>query len=59
MREIHILASFIHGMLVTLHGIGVVYNVRKKNRIDTLIHLVAAVYSVRAVRNHLKGERND
>ena len=54
MREIHILASFVHGTLVALHTIGIIYNIRRKNRIDTAIHISAAIYSLRAVAHHIK-----
>lgn len=54
MRELHIMAAFVHGMLATLHTIGTIYNFRRKNRLDAVIHSVAAIYSVRAVKNHIQ-----
>jgi len=55
-REIHVLASFVHGALATLHGIGIFYNLRRKNWLDAGIHATAAIYSLKAVKNHLEAE---
>ena len=54
MREVHILASAVHGSLASLHLLGVIYNLRKKNWWDVLAHSLALAYSANAVKNHMK-----
>jgi hypothetical protein len=52
-RETHLLAAFVHGALAALHTLGVVYNVRKDNRWETVAHVAGVAFSVHCVRHHL------
>ena len=45
-------AAFVHGALASLHLLGVLFNFRKGNKLDTAIHSVAIVYHIRSVRHH-------
>ena len=57
MRELHILASAVHGALVALHSLGLLYNLRKRKWWDVLAHASAISYSARALANHQKTAR--
>jgi hypothetical protein len=50
--EIHLLGCFVHGVLAAFHGLGVLYNFRRKNWTDTTIHVLGAGYDAWAVRKH-------
>jgi len=52
MKELHLLAIYVHGALSALHALGVAYNLRHKNRWDAVIHASALAYSVKAVFHH-------
>lgn len=52
MKEVHRYAAFIHGMLTALHIVGIVYNVRRRNRLDTVVHGAAMAYSLHATFHH-------
>jgi len=54
MKEVHMLAIFVHGSLASLHALGIVYNLRKKNRFDTAAHVLALLFSLRATDRHIK-----
>lgn len=57
MKEVHALAAVVHGALIALHTLGLIYNVRRKNRVDIAIHTFALGYSVRACTHHVKESR--
>ena len=56
------LALFVHGVLFSFHLLGVVYNLKRRNRLDVLAHSFAAGYDLHAAIMHvhklkeLKGE---
>jgi hypothetical protein len=52
--EIHLLGCFVHGVLAAFHGLGVLYNFRRKNWMDTTIHVLGTGYDAWAVRNHYR-----
>lgn len=52
--EVHVYAAFVHGFLVFGHLLGIVHNVRRRNRVDIGMHAVALGYSLRSVRHHLR-----
>lgn len=52
--EVHLLASFVHGCLSGLHLLGVVYNIRRKNKFDIAAHVLGVAYSVHATAHHIK-----
>lgn len=54
MREVHALAVAVHGALTFAHTLGVIYNLRQKNKLDTLVHSLAIAYSLKAIHNHSK-----
>ena len=46
------LAIGVHSALVTLHSIGVIYNVLRKNKFDTLVHTTYLIYDAYSVFKH-------
>ena len=57
MREIHLLATFVHGSLSALHFLGSIYNLRRKSWWDFGIHVGATLYSVKSALHHAKESR--
>lgn len=55
--ELQLLASFVHGILFGFHVLGVVYNVRKGNRLDATIHTLAGGYDLWAMNKHIRQVR--
>ena len=53
-NEVHELSTFVHGALVALHILGIVYNLRRKNWFDVAAHGAAGLYSLRATHHHAK-----
>lgn len=53
-HEIEVLAAFVHGSLAAGHLLGLVYNTRKRNKLDMAMHSLALVYDLYAVHKHLK-----
>lgn len=51
-RELESLAVFVHGALAALHTLGVVYNIRQRNKVDVVVHAAAAIYDFAAARKH-------
>lgn len=47
------LAVFVHGALVALHALGIVYNTKRRNWFDVVMHTAAAAYDLWAVGEHL------
>lgn len=55
-REVQVLAIFAHGCLFTLHSIGLVYNFRRRNKLDCVIHASMLLYEGVAVTKHIMRE---
>lgn len=53
-HQMQVLGVFVHGVLVGLHALGVVYNLRRKNKPETIIHAVAAGFSLVSTAKHLR-----
>lgn len=53
-REMETIAVFVHGALASLHLLGMIYNWRKGNKIDTVAHCLAAGYDVYATQKHMR-----
>ena len=53
-RRMAELAVFVHGILVTLHSLGIVYNLRKRNYWDVAAHTAAAGYDAHALAKHIR-----
>lgn len=53
-QEIHAIASAVHGALVVLHGLGVLYNWKRKHWLNTAVHAYGVAFSLRATRHHMK-----
>ena len=51
-RSMHILAAYVHGALSALHTLGIVYNYRKGNKTDVLIHALALAYDAKSTYHH-------
>ena len=52
--EIQILAAFVHGALSTLHGLGAVYNLKRKNWSAATIHITVGLWDLVATYQHYK-----
>jgi len=52
--ELHILGTYVHGVLSAFHTLGIVYNYRKGNKMDVLIHSLALGYDTYSVWKHYK-----
>ena len=50
--DLHRLGLFVHGALFALHSLGLAYNILRHNNIDSLIHIMAGTYSLRAAFTH-------
>jgi hypothetical protein len=55
--ELHALACFVHGALTALHVLGAIYNCRRRNWRDVVVHVAAAAYDARSVRHHYRKEQ--
>ena len=51
-KDLHFTALFIHTVLFSLHTIGSLYNLRRKNHWQALIHISVAAYDLWAVNKH-------
>ena len=51
---LHQLGYCVHGFLVFGHALGTIYNIKKKNWLDIIIHGSALIYSAKSVHGHLK-----
>jgi hypothetical protein len=56
-RQMETLAIAAHGGAVVLHLLGLVYNVRRGNRFDSVCHALAVVYDGWAVAVHMRAYR--
>ena len=52
--ELHVLGAFVHGALSSLHLLGIIYNYRKGNQKDTVIHTSALAYDAYSVYKHYR-----
>lgn len=53
--ELESLALFVHGALAALHALGLVYNLRRGNRLDAIAHAIGLAYDAGAALEHLRG----
>lgn len=53
-KDLHFTALFIHAVLFSLHTVGSLYNLRRKNYWQSLIHGSVAAYDLWAVNQHRK-----
>lgn len=53
-KEQHVLAGFVHGILCFGHFLGICYNARKGNKIETAIHAGALAFDVISTLKHIK-----
>lgn len=53
-RQLDELGVFVHGALCALHLLGLVYNLRRRNKVDTLVHGAAAAYDGWSAVKHLR-----
>lgn len=51
-REVHGLALFVHGALALGHALGLVYNLKRRNRWQTGAHLAGVLFSSHATWHH-------
>lgn len=52
--EVHTFAAFVHGALTAFHTLGLVYNIKRRNRFDTVAHALGIIYSTRAAVHHAR-----
>lgn len=53
-KDIHGFAAFVHGALCFGHALGIVYNLKRRNRLDVIVHALALGYSLRSTRHHVR-----
>ncbi len=53
-REIDVLGAYVHGALSALHLLGVIYNLRRGNKGDCVVHGCALLYDAHATYVHWK-----
>lgn len=58
-KETEILATFVHGCLASLHLLGCVYNLRRKNYWDAAAHATGVLYDSWATHKHMRRVRED
>jgi hypothetical protein len=49
----------VHGALAALHALGVVYNFKKGNKFDTVIHSLVFVYDLHSTTKHYYAARDN
>jgi hypothetical protein len=54
MKEVEVLASFVHGALASLHALGAVFNIRRGNKADAMIHIFVFLYDLWATHEHTR-----
>ncbi len=52
-RDLQCLGIFVHGALSSLHALGFVYNLRRRNWFDAAMHSAAAIYDLWATSQHV------
>jgi hypothetical protein len=52
-EQLEAMAVVIHGTLFSLHILGVIYNLRRQNKLDVLAHSLASIYDAHAIFHHL------
>lgn len=52
-RQMQEIGMFVHGVLCAFHGLGILYNVKRKNWFDVAAHSAAMVYDAHAAHKHL------
>lgn len=55
MNLMHGLGCFVHGVLVFGHAVGAVYNAKRGNKYQAMLHFGVAGYDLWAVGQHMKG----
>lgn len=51
-RQVETLATFVHGSLSTLHALGLVYNLNRRQWKHAAIHALVMVYDFTATLHH-------
>lgn len=53
-RQLEELALVVHGALAALHGLGILYNLRRRNWWDVCAHIGALGYDLWAADKHMR-----
>ncbi len=53
-HEIQAFASFVHGALASLHALGAVYNLKRKNWSAATIHITVGLWDMVSTYQHYK-----
>lgn len=53
-REWEVIAAAVHGALLALHLLGLFYNLRRRNRADSIVHGLACIYDGACVVKHIR-----
>ena len=56
-KEIDNIAAFVHGSLFSLHMLGLVYNLKKKNYLYSAIHAAVGIFDVVGTMRHLETKK--
>ena len=52
-KDLHTIATFVHGSLFSLHTLGLVYNVKRHNYKTALFHAGAAIFDLLCTKEHM------
>ena len=52
--EVATLSAFVHGALASLHLLGLVYNYKRRNKMDIVMHGLALAYDFKSLVGHYK-----
>lgn len=58
-RELHVLATFVHGVLCSFHVLGALYNYKRRNYKQAALHVAVAGYDAWAVAHHHQEAKNE
>lgn len=57
-KQLSDLACFVHASLATLHVLGVIYNLKRKNWKNVCVHSFVFTYDVLSYRTHCREKLN-
>lgn len=58
-KEVEVLAAFVHGALAFGHALGFMYNVRKGNKVESVIHAGALAFDLYATAKHVEATKEN
>lgn len=56
-HQLQLMAAFVHGFLLFGHGLGMIYNAKRRNRVDMAVHSLAVLYHLRSTYKHIQAAK--